>query len=195
MSPRPQLDHIRKPQILGAAAEVIAERGVAATRIADIAERVGTSGPTVLYWFGSKDELLAAALNAQENRFYTLTRSRLDEIVHPRQQLRLLIDEATAGYDLTLWIELWTRALRDEAAEAARLRLDHRWRDEIARVIRDGVEAGEFAGHDPEGTALALACLLDGLGVQRTLGDPDVSVERMRDLALRTAELWLECEL
>ncbi len=38
MSPRPQVDHIRRPQILSAAAEVIAERGVASTRIADVAE-------------------------------------------------------------------------------------------------------------------------------------------------------------
>ena len=35
MSPRPSIDHIRRPQILAAAAEVIAERGVAGTRIAD----------------------------------------------------------------------------------------------------------------------------------------------------------------
>ncbi|MGZ5356559.1 MAG: helix-turn-helix domain-containing protein, partial [Solirubrobacterales bacterium] len=51
MSPRPQIDHIRRPQILDAAAEVIAERGIAATRIADVAERAGTSAPAVLYWF------------------------------------------------------------------------------------------------------------------------------------------------
>ena len=58
MSPRPQIDHIRKPQILAAAAEVIGERGLASTRIADVAERAGTSPPAVLYWFGSKDDLL-----------------------------------------------------------------------------------------------------------------------------------------
>ena len=55
MSPRPQIDHIRRPQILDAAAEVIAERGIAATRIADVAERAGTSAPAVLYWFDTKE--------------------------------------------------------------------------------------------------------------------------------------------
>ena len=43
MSPRPQIDHIQ-PQLLGAAAEVISERGVE-VRIADIAERAGTRPP------------------------------------------------------------------------------------------------------------------------------------------------------
>jgi AcrR family transcriptional regulator len=40
---------------------VIAERGLASTRIADVAERAGTSGPAVLYWLGSKDDLLTDA--------------------------------------------------------------------------------------------------------------------------------------
>jgi AcrR family transcriptional regulator len=33
---------------------VIRERGVSATRIADVAERMGTSAPAVLYYFESK---------------------------------------------------------------------------------------------------------------------------------------------
>ena len=195
MSPRPQLDHIRKPQILGAAAEVIAERGVAATRIADVAERVGSSAPAVLYWFGSKDELLAEALTSPEDRFYAETTGRLKALDRPRERLRLLIDEAVAGYDLALWMELWTRALRDEEAGAARLRLDDRWRAEIEGIIRDGIESGDFAAVDPREAAIAIASLLDGLGVQVTLGDPNVSAETMRDLALRGAGMWLKCEL
>ena len=62
MSPRPSTAHVRRPAILTAAAEVISERGVQNTRISDVAERAGTSAPGVLYWFPSKDELLAEAL-------------------------------------------------------------------------------------------------------------------------------------
>jgi AcrR family transcriptional regulator len=63
---------VRRPQLLEAAAGVIAERGIASTRIADIAERAGTSSPAILYWFESKDELLAEALTVEEERFYEL---------------------------------------------------------------------------------------------------------------------------
>ena len=66
MSPRPQIDHIRRPQILGAAAEVIAERGLGSTRIVDVADRAGTSPPAILYWFDSKEELLSEALTDEE---------------------------------------------------------------------------------------------------------------------------------
>ena len=58
MSPRPKVDHLRKPQIVAAAAEVIYERGLLDARIGDIAKRAGTSAPTILYYFESKDRLL-----------------------------------------------------------------------------------------------------------------------------------------
>ena len=57
------MEHIRKPQILAAAGEVISERGIAATRIADVAVRAGTSPPAVLYWFDDRDKLLNEALS------------------------------------------------------------------------------------------------------------------------------------
>jgi AcrR family transcriptional regulator len=51
MSPRPTLGHVRRPQLLKAAAEVMYERGFAQTRTSDIARRAGVSAPNVLYYF------------------------------------------------------------------------------------------------------------------------------------------------
>ena len=196
MSPRPQIDHIRRPQILEAASRVIAERGIAATRIADIAERAGTSGPAILYWFGSKDELLAEALTFAEDAFYERLRARLEQLEHPRDRLRLLIEASADDYDWTLWMELWTRALRDEASADARLRLDERWRKAIADEVREGQARSEFAsGADPEEVATVLSALLDGLAVQVTLGDRSVPPARMRELTLEIAERLLGTEL
>ncbi len=195
VSPRPQIDHIRKPQILAAAAEVIAERGLASTRIADVAERVSASPSTVLYWFGSKDDLLAEALTVEEDRFNEAMTARVAELDHPRDRLRALIDATAADSESRLWIELWTRALRDRGATGARQRLDDRWREQIAEIVRAGQEAGEFDDDDADETATILASLLDGLAVQVTLGDPAVDEARMRALALRAATVLLGCEL
>ncbi len=70
MSPRPKVDHLRKPQIIAAAAEVLYERGLFDTRIGDIAERAGTSSPTILYYFESKDRLLEEAVEYADREFY-----------------------------------------------------------------------------------------------------------------------------
>ena len=194
MSPRPQIDHIRRPQLLRAAADVIVERGLASTRIADVAERAGTSPPAVLYWFQSKDELLAEALTVDEERFDAEMRRRIERLERPRDQLRCLIEISAAEYDWTLWIELWVRALRDPTSQQARERLDNRWREQLAAVIRAGQEAGEFGDADADEVALLLSSLLDGLAVQVTLHDPDVDRERMLRCALEMAESLLACE-
>ena len=70
MANRPKISRKRRQQILEAAVEVIAERGACKTRIADVAERGGTSAPLVLYYFESKDRLLTEALAFAEDRFY-----------------------------------------------------------------------------------------------------------------------------
>ena len=155
MSPRPQIDHIRKPQILDAAAEVIAERGLAGARIADIADRAGTSSGAVLYWFDSKEDLLSQALTNEEERFAQELKDTLAAIGTPSERLTMLIAACTGSpssgaSDWRLWMELWNRALRDPGARITREELDRRWRDEIATIVADGQRSGEFGGGDPE---------------------------------------------
>src|SRR3954452_17967836 len=70
LCPRPKIEHLRKPQIVAAAAEVLYERGLFDTRIGDIAERAGTSAATILYYFESKDRLLEEAVDLADRDFY-----------------------------------------------------------------------------------------------------------------------------
>jgi AcrR family transcriptional regulator len=196
VSPRPKVEHLRKPQIISAAAEVLYERGLFDTRIGDIAERAGTSAPTILYYFESKDRLLEEAVDQTDRDFYerlTEGQARLqgaaDKLVH-------LIEETSLGpgglSDWTLWMEMWVRARRDPGVRDAYFRLDRRQRTLIADIVREGQADGTFDSRaDPDEFALALSGLMDGLGVQVTLGQPDVTPERMvkRCLALGSSEL------
>jgi AcrR family transcriptional regulator len=197
MSPRPRLDHVRRPAILAAAAEVIRERGLENTRVADVAERAGTSAPSVLYWFASKGELLTVALTAAEENFYEELDASLAELGSARERIVRLIESAsgTGDYDATLWIDLWAKALRDEELAGIRLQLDTRWRETIAAIVRAGQEAGEFGPTDPDELALLLGSLLDGFSVQIALGDPAGTPERARELCLRLAGRELGCDL
>src|SRR3954452_20032229 len=124
MSPRPTTGHVRRPAILTAAAEVIAERGVINTRIADVAERAGTSAPGVLYWFATKDALLPEALAFSDDRFYAELNGRLAQLGSGRERLARLIELwPSEGDDETgLWMERWVRALRDPEVNATRAR-------------------------------------------------------------------------
>jgi AcrR family transcriptional regulator len=197
MSPRPRLDHVRRPELLAAAAAVIRQRGLENARVADVAEAAGTSAPSVLYYFASKSELLKEALTSAEQRFYEDLEMRLGEMDNARERLHLIVGSSCGegDYDAALWMELWARALRDPELAATRAELDGRWRRAIADVVRYGQERGEFGSADPEEFAVLLASLLDGLAVQIALRDTEVTPGRVRELALKLAERELGCEL
>ena len=192
MSPRPSTAHVRRPAILTAAAEVISERGVQNTRISDVAERAGTSAPGVLYWFPSKDALLAEALTFSDDRFYDGLTEELDGAGQRAATGSTRLIELWPAEDdgeTVLWMELWVRALRDPQLAATRERLDRRWRETIAQiVIREGQASGEFGEGDADDLALLLGAVMDGFAIQLALGDPAVTTEMVRRHCLRAGD-------
>lgn len=189
-----ELNELRRLQILEATASVLAERGVAETSIADIAEAAGVSAALVIYYFGTKDTLLAQALTFSDERFYAGALAAMDGLESATERLGTLLLRSCAGLDAaawradwSLWLEMWVRALRDPALAPARQALDRRWRATIADVVREGQASGEFAPGDADAVALHLAALIDGLAVQVVLGDAEVSSEQMHTLVVAIA--------
>jgi AcrR family transcriptional regulator len=203
MSPRPKITQVRREQIVRAALEVISERGFQDTRLADIAERAGTSAPAVLYHFRAKDEILDAVVSLVEDRFYAGVEATLEQEVGPVTRLVRFLESAARDDDgeesatmWKMWLEIWTRALREPHTARTRQQLDRRWRAVLSDTIADGQRAGELpASVQPDQVALMLASLMDGLAVQFALGDAQVTAERMTDTLLFAAERGLGCEL
>ncbi len=178
----------RHQEIVDAAARVITDRGLAETRISDIAEEAGVSPGLILYYFESKDRLLAEALTFANDQFYLRTSREIRRIPSAKDQLRRMIDLSVPGYlpeferldEWALWIEVWVRALRDAEMAKDREVLDQRWRSQWADLIRGGQASGEFGStEDADELALRLASLIDGLAIQVIMNDSEVSPERM----------------
>lgn len=180
--PRPRLDHVRKAQILSAAASVLSERGYANARVVDIAKVAGTSPAAILYWFDGKQGLLAEALAQRESEFHDRYTVRIERASTASQRLRILIEAMLRHYDWGLWMELCVLALRDPSAAAERDRMDRRWRAMLRKVIRDGQQRGEFVPSDADETMFVLAALLDGMApllAMKAKGVTLVQVERV----------------
>jgi AcrR family transcriptional regulator len=186
----------RHQEILDAAARVITERGLAETRISDIAEQAGVSPGLILYYFDSKDRLLAEALTFANDQFYLRTSREIRRLPSAKDQLRRLIDLSVPGYlqefgrldEWALWIEVWVRALRDAEMAKDREVLDERWRSQIAEIVRAGRQTGEFTStEDVDELALRLACLIDGLAIQVVMNDSKVTPERMHRACMQVA--------
>jgi AcrR family transcriptional regulator len=184
----------RRDQMLTAAAALIAERGFDDTRIADVAERVGASPALVVYYFGTKDKLLTEALRYSEQGFYSAAEAMLASNPGIVARLETLVawtclpeeQEQTPG-TWGLWFDLWAQAFRHPEVKKDRVELDQSWRSMIARVVRDGVEAGEIEALDVEEFSITFAALLDGLWIQTALDDPVVRSEVAYQVAMRFA--------
>jgi AcrR family transcriptional regulator len=181
----------RREQMLRAALEVIADRGYADTRIADVAERTGISPALVIYYFKTKDRLLTEAIRYLDNLWYAdgqrrmatlpTAAARIEEIV----AMSCLPEADTEPHSSwTLWLDFWALAARNPEVAVLRQRDDERWRELIGSLVRSGQEAGEFREIDPDSFAALLCSLLDGLAIQIALGDPVVDPARAFELCM-----------
>lgn len=187
----------RRRQILEAAAGVIAERGFCETRISDVATRIGLSPALILYYFPSKDALLAQALAYRDQQFFELVEAEMVGGADPVEQLgRLIAACCPPSEDLDrddnewqLWLETWARSRHDGLLAAERLRMDDALRSTIAGIVEAGVRDRSMTCQDPGQFSTMFSSLLDGLAIQVLLKDPSVDGASMaricRSLAIR----------
>jgi AcrR family transcriptional regulator len=184
----------RREQMLRAALDVIQERGYADSRIADVAERAGTSPALVIYYFKTKDQLLTEAIRFSEDRWYEAGTARMAQIPTAAGRLEELVAmtcltdaDSEPGTSWVLWLDLWAQAARHPEVAGVRQKADERWRQTISSLVVEGQEAGEFGPVDPGDFAVLLSGLLDGLAVQIALADPAVDAARAFELTMRFA--------
>jgi AcrR family transcriptional regulator len=183
----------RRAQMLRAALEVIAERGYAETRIADVAERAGTSPALVIYYFKTKDQLLTEAIRFSEDAWYEAGTARCAQIPTAAGRLEEIIAMSCLSEpdfepnSWALWLDLWTQSVRHPEVASVRQKFDERWRQLICSLVIEGQEAGEFGPVNPVDFGVLLCALLDGLAVQIALADPVVDAWRAFELSMTFA--------
>lgn len=190
----------RRERVLRTTLEVVAERGLLETRMSDIAERAGMSAGHVLYYFGSKNDLLMQALRWSED---DLLRRAADEFARlPAAADRFVrftelaapVGPADPGW--VLWAEVWSLAPHDPKIARAHAPVDRRYIEAWADVVRYGQDTGEFLeGVDADDFALRFSALMDGLAVKVVAGLPHLSAERLRAICLGVAAEELGCDL
>ena len=172
------------------------ERGFAATRVADVAAKLGVSTGLIHYHFASKELLLAEA-------FRMAARSDLSRLTLEVSTARTAIAKLDKAFRLytpieaeavwMLWIDGWGEAIRNPRMKKISQELDIEWKDTLEKIIYEGIDNGEFTCSDPNATAWRLAALLDGLGVQATVHEGVITrrqlVNWVRSAACRELDL------
>ena len=180
--PTPRGD-LRRQQIVEAALAEIRTQAVADVQLSAIAERAGMKPSHVLYYFGSRDDVLIAAVAHAENLLATGRGERLREIVDPLERLAAFVG-AYLPQDRhdpvwKLWIEGWLRSpSRSEFAPVGR-KADEGWIADIVECFEHAEARGRILPEPAPSYARRFLFLLDGLSVHVLANhiEPDEAVE------------------
>jgi AcrR family transcriptional regulator len=152
------------------------------------------SPTSVVYYFGTKDQLFAEAITAADDAFYAPVEEMLAGLERASDRMAWLIVRSSAS-DWLLWMDLWVYAQHHPEASVTQRGFARRWRAAIEGVIRFGNETGEWQAERPPDVAQRLAALTDGLAVHMVLGDPEHTRERYVEMTLVAVSLELGVEL
>ena len=182
----------RREALVRAAIDVIAEKGLSGTRVADIGARSGISPGHVLYYFDGKSDIFTRALRTIEEDLRAEIHAAWESRPSAAERWQWLVEHAapTGPGDprMLLWIQAWEQAPRDPEVSAVVLELDRRWIDLLVEAIEHGRSTGEFTVDDAEEFATRFAALMDGLMLQVVAGSKAIDRRRMLEICARAGE-------
>ncbi len=150
-----KVEDTTREQLLDAATTLFAERGIAATTVAQIAERVGVTSAMVHYYFKNRDQLLDAIVEERIMRFTAMVwESFTGSETDPIALVKGLVARIIRACDAMPWLPpLWIREIVNEGGLLREKTLQHIPLDrqrQFAECIRAGQKRGEVnKGIDP----------------------------------------------
>jgi AcrR family transcriptional regulator len=175
-------------QILLAATQLIAERGLRGVSLRDVGREAGYSRGIVNHHFGTKEELIKAVIVDAQQAFAlpTTDATGLDLLLLTVERyIDYLRERQPAGQAFLL---LWATAVGSEPSlRAMFVERDTWFRDLLAEHIHDGITEGSVRPDaNPAAVATAILGMLRGIGLQLMLMSDDEPLDVIRDGAVDT---------
>jgi TetR/AcrR family transcriptional regulator, transcriptional repressor of bet genes len=195
--PEDRFESARWREIINAASDVIARRGLANTRLKDVAEAAGVSLGLVQHYFRHRDllitETFTTLMGLSIATWQHVSAAEPDPVRRLFALLRLHVSGSLAfERRWAFWVELWSAAQRDAELHASALRIYADWHGPFEETLADGVGAGVFRPGKPVSViAIRLTSLIDGLAVRRLIDPGTVDEITMSDQLVDAACLEL----
>jgi AcrR family transcriptional regulator len=179
----------RRRQVLDAALEVIAKRGVAQTRLVDVADEAGVSVGLVQHYFRRRETLLREAFAEALRQTF----ADFDEIAaaEPEPLARLLrfLRQSVMSERWPIWLEFWAISFREPELRDESAALYDEWVAAFHTAVTDGIEAGAFKPRvSAQDVADRLVAQIDGLAVRTLLSHSSIPRQRAIDLLVEQLE-------
>jgi AcrR family transcriptional regulator len=156
----------QRRKILIAATKVFAHKGLAATKMADIAAEAGISYGLLYHYFTNKEVIFKAAIERATNSGFRVLVERIQHLPLPPweriyQLTTIILDgilREPEGYLLSQQV-ITSEAVPQEVRELA-IRRSHQGIEEFQKLIIEGQAAGQVVEGDPaELSALYFSCI------------------------------------
>ncbi|SOD83321.1 TetR/AcrR family transcriptional regulator [Streptomyces sp. Ag109_G2-15] len=184
-----------REEVLVAAMDMIAERGLEKLTMAGLGREVGMSSGHLLYYFRSKDELLLQTLEWSEGRLGAERGRLLTRPGSARKRLEAYVDlyvpDGHRDPHWTLWLEVWNRSQNaDDDARERQAAIEGAWHRDLVALIAEGISRGEFRPVDADRFAAKLRALLDGFSIHVAIGlrgtDREQVISHVREFLAQT---------
>ena len=166
----------RKKEIIEAALKVFAKRGVANTRMIEIAEAAGIGKGTIYEYFTDKNEIFVNAFEHFINMMNSVMAKKVFMLKDPIDKLKALINGWVEiineiGYEfIEIMLEFWAEGIRTKQnfteAPINMNKMYSEYRAFIKSILDEGVAAGQFREMNTMLTAAILIGALDGIMIQ-----------------------------
>ncbi|MFE2726784.1 TetR/AcrR family transcriptional regulator [Kitasatospora sp. NPDC059327] len=195
---RPRRPARPREEVFATARAAIAEHGLAKLTMAGLGKQLQMSAGHLLYYFGSKDQLLLETLRWSEEQLGARRRTALtdggrDVWERLGEYTRLYLPEGPGDPRWILWVEVWGRSPASEELRRGQLEIEAPWDADLVALLDEGTARGSFTA-GPAGVggadgsaaterAAQIRALLDGLAVPLALGLPGARRTRALHLA------------
>jgi AcrR family transcriptional regulator len=176
---------IRRHLIVEAARSVIAERGLFATSVRDIATASDVSLGTITYHFTGIAEILAEVLNREMDSFYSPAVAAAKAAPDGRAALREIVDgfiasSARAREHWVLWLDFWALSAHDPEYANLQSKIYRRWHADVQAVFERGSADGSLRAASEEAITEFMA-IFDGMASQAYLPGAELRPAEARD--------------
>ena len=186
----------KKDMILQAAMRLFARKGIADTRMEEVAKAANIAKGTIYEYFKSRDELLNLSFNYLLVLINKLVRQRMAEASSPAEKIKAgfiaYLDTAALGIEdyVEILPDLWAYGLREKESDSE-IMFDlawiyHQFRDQYSTALKAGISDGVFRDMDTDAVASSVTAAADGLYLQWMSDRANFDLQKAADVFIES---------
>ena len=161
----------RKDQIVRATVDCITKHGYHNFSMQDVARTAGVSKGIIHYYFLNKDDLMMSVLDRVAGDIESFLAKDMMDITDPVKKMEIFI---AVTFDVVrntkeyyqVNMDFWTQINQKKEVRQVISRHYAKFREGCSKVIREGIQAGQFKKVDPDFYASYVVGVIDGLSLQ-----------------------------